>query len=51
MPITSAKIDDKQVRAILALEEGHFLDLKSIDVGPAKLSKVISAFSNANGLT
>lgn len=34
---------------ILELEEGHFCELKSIEIKPAKLTKTISAFSNAEG--
>jgi ATP-dependent DNA helicase RecG len=34
---------------ILKLEEGHFSDVKSIDVKPAALTKVLSAFANADG--
>jgi ATP-dependent DNA helicase RecG len=34
---------------ILALEEDHFHDLKSIEIRPAKLTKSISAFANADG--
>lgn len=40
-------LDDK--RRILRLEEGHFHDLKSIDVKPGKLSRSLSAFANAAG--
>jgi ATP-dependent DNA helicase RecG len=39
----------EQVNRILKYEESHFIDLKSIDIKPAKLSKSISAFANANG--
>lgn len=31
------------------MQEGHFLDFKSIDVSPGKLSRTISAFANADG--
>jgi ATP-dependent DNA helicase RecG len=44
-----AKITSDQVRRILASDEDHFLDLKSIDIAPAKLTRTISAFSNASG--
>ena len=31
------------------MQEGHFCDLKAIDISPAKLSRSIAAFSNAEG--
>jgi ATP-dependent DNA helicase RecG len=34
---------------VLALPEGHFHDLKSRDIAPAKLTRTISAFANAAG--
>jgi ATP-dependent DNA helicase RecG len=34
---------------ILALHEGHFCDLKAIAIAPAKLTRTISALSNAEG--
>lgn len=49
MPIHSAQVTDNQKDAILDLREGHFSDLKSIDISPAKLSRSISAFANASG--
>ncbi len=38
-----------ELSKILTLEEGHFTDLKSIDVSPAKLTKSLSGFANAEG--
>src|SRR5690606_18438459 len=38
-----------QVRRILALEEGHFFDLKAMEIAPSKLTKTIAAFANASG--
>ena len=49
MSITTEKITAEQGRRILALEEGHFADVKAIDISPAKLTNTISAFSNASG--
>lgn len=49
MPIIINEITDKQLQEVLCYTEGHFLDLKSKDVRPAKLSKAISAFANADG--
>ena len=42
-------ISDEDVAKILTLQENHFNDLKSIDISPAKLTRTISAFSNADG--
>lgn len=49
MPVNSLVVDDRRVEQILAASEGHFLDKKAIEVGPAKLSKALSAFANADG--
>lgn len=42
-------IDIRQRDIILALEEGHFHDLKAVDIKPSKLSESVSAFANASG--
>ena len=42
-------IDQRQRDVILALEEGHFHDLKAIEIRPSKLSESVSAFANASG--
>jgi ATP-dependent DNA helicase RecG len=42
-------IDQRQRDIILAVEEGHFHDLKSVEIKPSKLSESISAFANASG--
>lgn len=34
---------------LLALEEGHFADLKGADIEPKKLARTISAFANTAG--
>lgn len=49
MSIEEAKITVDQSKHILQAPESHFLDLKSIDIQPAKLSKSISGFANADG--
>ncbi|MBW4454055.1 MAG: putative DNA binding domain-containing protein [Nostoc indistinguendum CM1-VF10] len=49
MSIQVEKINYEQVSQILSSEESHFLDLKSIDIKPAKLTRSISAFANASG--
>ncbi len=42
-------IDNRQRDIILALEEGHFHDLKAVEIKPSKLSESVSAFANASG--
>lgn len=42
-------ISTQQRDIILALEEGHFHDLKAIEIKPSKLSESVSAFANAGG--
>lgn len=37
------------VKNALRLEEGHFIDVKSIDIAPAKLTRTIASFANADG--
>ncbi|MGB3761220.1 MAG: RNA-binding domain-containing protein [Rivularia sp. (in: cyanobacteria)] len=49
MSIEVVEIDDNQFDEILKFEESHFLDLKSIEIKPAKLTKSISGFANADG--
>lgn len=49
MSIEVAKITDNQFNQILQNQESHFLDLKAVDIQPAKLSKFISGFANADG--
>ena len=49
MGIERKRIAVFQRALILGLEEGHFGDLKSIDISPAKLTKTIAAFANADG--
>ncbi len=42
-------IDKAELSRFLSLQEGHFLDLKRIEITPAKLSESISAFANTSG--
>jgi ATP-dependent DNA helicase RecG len=42
-------ISAEDADAILAKEEGHFADVKSCEISPAKLSRSISAFCNTAG--
>lgn len=49
MPVNIVEITVEQGNKILSLDEGHFSDLKSIEISPAKLTRHISAFANAEG--
>jgi ATP-dependent DNA helicase RecG len=42
-------ISDAQFAELLARGESHFLDFKAKEVSPAKLTKSLSAFANADG--
>ncbi len=47
--IETVKLIDAEVQKLLACSEGHFLDLKSREIKPSKLSRSMSAFANAEG--
>jgi len=49
MPVDVAKILPAQRDSTLSIQEGHFSDIKSIDIRPAKLTRTISALANADG--
>jgi ATP-dependent DNA helicase RecG len=49
MAFEVVEIRDHEIRAALATEEGHFADLKAIKVAPAKLTRTLAAFANADG--
>lgn len=49
MPIDVLKVSESQVDRILTYQEGHFYELKAIDVRPAKLTSTVAAFANADG--
>lgn len=42
-------ISKQQLADLLMLTEGHFFELKSKSIAPAKLTKTVSAFANADG--
>lgn len=44
-----SSISSEQAEHLLARSEGHFIDNKSIEIGPPKLTKALSAFANADG--
>lgn len=49
MNIPVTEVSDSQVAQLLEMEEGHFIELKSIGVTPASLTKTVSAFANTGG--
>ncbi len=49
MAITTSTIFEQQKLKLLSMREAHFLDFKSKDIQPAKLTRTISAFANAEG--
>jgi ATP-dependent DNA helicase RecG len=49
MPIDVIDVSQADVDKALKIEEGHFFDIKAIEITPAKLTKAISAFANADG--
>ena len=49
MPIDRKGISAEQLDQILKVEEGHFCDLKAVEVQPKKLTKTVAAFANADG--
>jgi len=49
MPIDTVAITPEQTQRVLALDEGHFADLKAREITPAKLTRTLAAFSNASG--
>ncbi len=48
MRIARHTVSQTQKASILGHEESHFLDLKAIEVAPAKLTRTIAAFVNAD---
>ena len=49
MAIRTSIIPPERVDAILTRQEGHFCDKKAREIAPAKLTRTISAFANADG--
>jgi ATP-dependent DNA helicase RecG len=45
----SVLITDEEAEKTFRLEEGHFLDFKAKEIKPAKLTKTVAAFANAEG--
>jgi len=49
MAIPISTLSKEQLANILSKSEGHFLDFKSKAIAPARLTKTLSAFANADG--
>lgn len=49
MAIETKRTNSHQRDVILNTEEGHFSDLKAIEIAPGKLTRTIAAFANADG--
>ncbi len=47
--INTVNISVEEKEQILCAEEGHFLDLKSKEISPSKLTETLSAFANTAG--
>lgn len=47
--INIIEISEVEKQKILQIEEGHFSEIKAIEIKPGKLTRSISAFSNAEG--
>lgn len=42
-------ISREEAEKLLSRQEGHFFDAKAVELQPAKLTRAISAFGNADG--
>jgi ATP-dependent DNA helicase RecG len=49
MPLVVKDIAAAQAEALLVLSEGQFVDMKSREIAPGKLTKHLSAFANSDG--
>ncbi len=49
MDIETFNVSPDQVAELLTTEESHFMDLKSVEITPASLSKTVAAFANTSG--
>lgn len=49
MAISIVEISAEEAKRLLLTQEGHFADLKSKDIAPAKLTRTIAALANADG--
>lgn len=49
MSIQVLTVPSADVSKLLTIEEGHFSDIKAIEIAPKKLTKTLAAFANADG--
>lgn len=49
MPLEIVDVDEREARQVVWTEESHTADVKAIEVSPAKLTRSMAAFSNAEG--
>src|SRR5262245_4915592 len=49
MPIDIQSISATQRELVLHTGEGHFSDVKAVEIKPAKLTESIAAFANSDG--
>lgn len=49
MPIDVVTLTPEETAKVVNVAEGHFADVKAIDIKPAKLTRTMSAFANAEG--
>lgn len=49
MTFKLSNLSDDEIAELLHTSESHFVDFKSADITPAKLSKTLSAFANTSG--
>jgi ATP-dependent DNA helicase RecG len=49
VPIATKIVSEDEVAELLRISETHFVDLKAVEIQPAKLTKTISAFGNTSG--
>lgn len=49
MAVETHTLSSEEAERLVQQEEGHFLDFKAIEIRPAKVTKALSAFANADG--
>lgn len=47
--IDIVKISEAEKNKLLSIDEGHFSDIKAIEISPGKITKALAAFANAEG--
>ena len=47
--IDIVQISDAEKNKLLSIDEGHFSDLKAIEIAPGKITKALAAFANSEG--